>query len=181
MNKGPLDRYLNSAILTMACIVMVLIIVLALMVGQARCQVPEAPQPVTQHCFRGTTDAQGYVSEVEVDCSTIPQWRELKPILPKKVGFFTIRPNRTNKQTLVSPWFWGVQSVAWTLTIRDYVKNRNTQESGRLDATDAFVPTAALTGTHYASDRWWARAIGVAAESYLIAWHAHGLATGKWH
>ena len=171
--SDDVNNYLVSALIVLVSIAICLIIVLLLLVGEASCQeAADNPQP---RCQTVSMNEQGDLIYQDVPCSTVPNWHELKATSPR-VTFWTVQPNRSNAQTLKTPWTWGTMAVSAGLTIADY--EREGKSSGPVDA---FVPMASVFALHYVSDRWWARFIGVAAEGYLAGIHIHGLATGRWH
>lgn len=89
-----------------------------------------------------------------------------------RVNFWTIHPNRTNRQTLTSPWFLAPEIAMWSTGIAAY-KRRAIPWS----KTDAFVPLAAMTGFHYLSDRWLARWIGMGESGAVIGINLAGIIT----
>lgn len=71
--------------------------------GPVFAALPDNPAPQKTICYRGAIDAAGRTTYAEIDCTSIPQWRELKAA-PKKAGFFAMgrydapAPLRTARQ-----------------------------------------------------------------------------------
>jgi hypothetical protein len=161
------DEQLRRATIVTLCLALCVLLVLLFTLAQAaRCQVIENPQP---RCQTVSMDEQGKLIYQDIPCSQVPNWRVLK-LVQSRVTFWTMRPNRTNRQTFTSPWFYGTEAIAWGTGIATY-ERRVTLWS----KADAFIPLAAMTGLHYASDRWIARFIGVAGAASVIGINTAGI------
>ena len=103
------------------------------------------------------------------------EWRVLPEPKPRKVGFFTMLPNRSNRQTLTSPWFIIPSILAVGASAANVTRSRRAGASWG-DAS-AMLP---VIGLDYIMDRFVNRLFGVGASSYVIGLRTYGAATGSY-
>jgi hypothetical protein len=102
------------------------------------------------------------------------EWRTV--VVPeRRVGFWTVRPGRTSRETLRSPWFLVPHALAAIATTVAYRRSKG--ES----AADAFVPLVAVVGLDYAADRFLWRPLSVGAAGYTVGLYTYGAATRTFH
>ena len=144
----------------------------------SRAQVPpDAPSASKSVCYTGAMDASGQFMYVEVDCRAVPAFAgRPAPYVPlpvvRKPGFFTMLPNRTNRQTLASPWFIVPSALAVGASAANVTRSRRAGATWG-DAA-AMLP---LVGLGYVMDRFVCRAIGVAGLGYVVGLRTYGAAT----
>jgi hypothetical protein len=117
-------------------------------------------------------DASGQFMYVEVDCHAAPVPYVPPPIAPKP-GFFTLKPNRTSRQTLLSGWFLAPHLIAAGAAVANVTRSR----AAGAGYGDALGPLAAVTGFDYLLDRFACRAFSVADAGYAITLRTYGAAT----
>lgn len=99
-------------------------------------------------------------------------WRVLPEPKPRHVGFFTMLPDRTNRQTLTSPWFIVPSVLAVGASVANVTRSRGAG-AGWGDAA-TMLP---VIGLNYVMDRFVNRVFGLAGASYVIGVRTYGAAT----
>lgn len=134
----------------------------------AGAQLPDAPQPQSSGCLRGTMNAAGEISYIEVKCSSIPAWKPIEPAPPKPAGFWTFRssweqpPLRSNRKTFDKKFILlhAGAAIAMVVACRD----RSSQE----DWASEVPAVAGVTALDYVASRFFTEAFSVEAPVYAI-------------
>jgi hypothetical protein len=140
-------------------------------------QLPDAPSASKSVCYTGAMDNSGQFMYVEVDCRSVPVFSKPAPYVPivRKPGFFTMLPNRTNKQTLTSPWFIVPSVLAVGASAANVTRSR--RAGAAWGDASAMLP---LVGLGYVMDRFVCRAFSVAGLGYVVGLRTYGAATGTY-
>ena len=95
-----------------------------------------------------------------------------KPISVRdtRSSFFSYLPERTNRETLGSPWYLGPAAMAWASGVAVYRVNR----ANGATKVDCFVPLVAVTALAYPLDRWVWRPIAVGMFGYVTQKYVRG-------